>query len=395
MAAIGLENKREARSLQLPRRLIEAALVLLFLSMAIQVNPAVDFLAFYTAGQQVLSGHADRLFDLEAVAAAQESFEILGDGLFPFWYPPLYGALFAPLALLPLAVARLLWGLIGYAAIRAAIARSGAWSGLGRRGTLLLLAFPPLWIAVTLGQITPLTLLIFTTIAWVMWQGRPGVRTGLLAALALYKPQLLIPLVLLWLVRREWRALGGFTLGGLGIAAGSLLLSPTALYEYFFAAPTLMPLMQEELAARGTVTTLATVLIPGNPSGLTALLPALLILTVLIAAWRRPVTTYHHALLWLAVVLSTPYLGHYDLLLLLLPLTFLAPLLREDRWMAGAVGLLALSFLSWALGTGMAPPVAAAGLLWALCALRTFQSPVPLGRGALPAAGLRPDPARP
>jgi hypothetical protein len=62
-----------------------------------------DFLAFYTAGSFVRDGRADRLYDLRAVQAFErgvmqkENLEV-GKSFGPFWNPPFYAWVFAPLA---------------------------------------------------------------------------------------------------------------------------------------------------------------------------------------------------------------------------------------------------------------------------------------------------------
>src|SRR5688572_11003872 len=79
-----------------PFVLLELPLVLLLLIRATDVNPSVDFIAFYTAGKQVALGTSAHLYDLSSVVATQSGFAIPDDGMFPFWYPPLYAALFVP-----------------------------------------------------------------------------------------------------------------------------------------------------------------------------------------------------------------------------------------------------------------------------------------------------------
>ncbi len=65
-------------------------------------------------------------------------------------------------------------------------------------------------------------------------------------------------------------------------------------------------------------------------------------------AWstiRSPQSRYLQAMLWLAPVIVAPYLIIYDMLLIILPISFLAPLLRKDRLLqAGVASGLAGSF---------------------------------------------------
>src|SRR5207248_4149557 len=74
-----------------------------------------DFLAFYTAGTFVRTGRANQLYDLDAVRAfqrdlvAREHLELADTSFGPFWNPPLFAWVFAPLSRLPYHAAWLIW----------------------------------------------------------------------------------------------------------------------------------------------------------------------------------------------------------------------------------------------------------------------------------------------
>ncbi len=102
--------------------------------------------------------------------------QYIGQNITPFLYPPAYSLLFGPLALLPAWTARLAWLLLGLAAGLAAAKLSTRWSGFSfPLSALALLAFPPFAYSLAVGQISPLTLLIFSGIAAMEWGSR---RTG-------------------------------------------------------------------------------------------------------------------------------------------------------------------------------------------------------------------------
>src|SRR5260221_5513022 len=73
-----------------------------------------DFLAFYTAGAFLRDDRPHDLYDLDKVKAFQhdlarrENLEI-GESFGPFWNPPFYAWVFAPLARLPYHDALLAW----------------------------------------------------------------------------------------------------------------------------------------------------------------------------------------------------------------------------------------------------------------------------------------------
>src|SRR6185369_7186578 len=85
-----------------------------------------DFLAFYTAGSFVSEGRTHDLYDLEKVKifqhdlARHEQLEI-GESFGPFWNPPFYAWVFAPLARLPYRTALLTWEIINVACLFPAI----------------------------------------------------------------------------------------------------------------------------------------------------------------------------------------------------------------------------------------------------------------------------------
>src|SRR5215211_426637 len=75
-----------------------------------------DFLAFYAAGTFVRTGRSHQLYDLPAIKTfereviAREGLELRGDDAFgPYWNPPLFAWVFAPLSRLSYSAAWLVW----------------------------------------------------------------------------------------------------------------------------------------------------------------------------------------------------------------------------------------------------------------------------------------------
>src|SRR5206468_1915598 len=85
-----------------------------------------DFLAFYTAGHFLRTGQLDKIYDLPAVQQYQsqigrENGLDLGAGFGPFWNPPFYAWIFAPLAGLPYETALTIWWSINLACLAVSI----------------------------------------------------------------------------------------------------------------------------------------------------------------------------------------------------------------------------------------------------------------------------------
>ncbi|HEV2186697.1 MAG TPA: glycosyltransferase family 87 protein [Stellaceae bacterium] len=153
-----------------------------------------DFVSFYAAGRLADAGTPALAYDQTAHLAAEEA--IVGKGIqYQFFnYPPVYEALFAPIALLPylvafVAVAALT--LLFYLAVARRILDDYSAAAL-----LALLAFPAVWWNIGLGQNAFLTAALFG--AATLFIDRRPVLAGLCFGALCYKPHfaLLVPLAL-------------------------------------------------------------------------------------------------------------------------------------------------------------------------------------------------------
>lgn len=207
-----------------------AAYVALLASRA--VNPALlstnlsDFAVYYSAAHLTLTGHAGAIYQLHSIAV-QEA-RLAGyhtvTTVVPFSYPPYFALLLAPLALLPFGPAYLLWFLGNAVLVVAVLYHLERVSGLHGRPAVIFrlaaLAFPPTFLTLGLGQVAIVLLALFT--AATLWAVRQhDVATGACLALALLKPQYVLPFLVVLAARRRWRALAAFATG-----AGCLLLLP-------------------------------------------------------------------------------------------------------------------------------------------------------------------------
>jgi hypothetical protein len=187
----------------------------------------VDFAAFYTAGQAARAG-------LSPYWNALDRDPPIWDGVsrYPtsrFLYPPLAANAFAPLTLLPYAAAKHAWMALSLAAVAAALLLLARAVGAPAEVSLGVLAFAgafqPLVLHLERGQVDAITLLLVAAaLAPLVAHGRDTVAAGvLLAAGAVLKPVVagLVPFLLL---RRRFRAAGGFVLGAVAAALATVAL---------------------------------------------------------------------------------------------------------------------------------------------------------------------------
>jgi hypothetical protein len=195
---------------------------------------------------------------------------------------------------------------------------------------------------------------------------------GLLAALALYKPQQLIPLGAYWLIARRWRSLLGILLGAVLIGLVSYLLSPTSLANYINLSWEFFNLAQNTSTSGANLSLFA----QSTWVGIAVMIGALGLLVW--STIRSSGSRYLQAMLWLAPVIVAPYLIIYDMLLIILPISFLAPLLRKDRLMQAGVALVWLAALLAPFILNTRPLTWASLLLFLACAWRAFKPPAAL-----------------
>lgn len=167
----------------------------------------------------MLDGDVADLYDWDRQALAEQ-------GLFPpddpgdflaFAYPPFVALAYAPLALLPFRVAYAVHTLFMAGCVALAVrVLAPDLPRIGRYGAACLvfaLAFHPTFRAVGGAQNSAISTLLFVASGALVARGMP-VAGGFAAGLLLFKPQLAVPLVGLYLVERQPRALAGAALAG-------------------------------------------------------------------------------------------------------------------------------------------------------------------------------------
>ena len=332
-----------------------------------------DFTAFYAAGQCVQRGLGSQLYSMETQGRIQQEFAAgvkIRNGPLPFTHPPFEAALFVPFAFLSYSGAYWAWTAVSLllllaflVGLRSHVTRLRAWSeGLP---FLCGLAFFPVFVCLLQGQDSLLMLLLFGLAFAAMKSGRDFVA-GICLGLALFRFQLVLPVVAVVLLRRRWKVALGFAfaaaaLTGVSTAVvgwGPLLSYPRELLQFSHvqAATAMNPRNMPNL--RGLVSVLF------GEGNLAHGVLALLSLSLLgFAAWRwkadarRPDFDLGFGLTLVIAVIVSYHLMAHDLSVLLIPLLLAADWLLSERakgmarrLLVPAIGVLFLSplyFLLW------------------------------------------------
>jgi len=316
-----------------------AILIVLALSRDF-IDPAgkpvgTDFLGFWSAGRMALEGHAAEAYDYDREFAREKKALPWKDErnapFFPWPYPPMFLNVVALFALLPYGAALGAWLAatvpIYLASIRAILP--------GRNAMLVALAFPAVLSNLAHGQNGFLTAGLLGG-ALVLLDRRPwtsGIMFGLLA----YKPQFsaMIPLALL--VGGRWRTVFAAAITVAGTAALSWAMWGAGAWHAFFASlgvARALELEQGTVAREKVQSVFSAVRMLGGgigPAYAAQAVFAIAAMAALVWIWRKPVGgALKGAALATATMMVTPYLIDYDLIVLALPVAWLASLgLRE------------------------------------------------------------------
>jgi hypothetical protein len=223
-----------------------------------------DFTAFYTAGHFAHTGQFEKLYNVQAVKDFEQETGRraglkLGDSYGPFWNPPFYAWVFAPLSTLPYGKALLVWTLINLTCGAAAVALlvrmlAPAGSSLAKAGIewkswvlipLLLLVSMPFIQCISHGQNT-LTSLLLLSATVTFWRARKGMLAGMVAGLLFYKPQLGAVVAAVLVLTLGWRALVGVGITGVVLLAITMVTMPGVLTTYLHQLPINVRFMQIE-----------------------------------------------------------------------------------------------------------------------------------------------------
>lgn len=319
-----------------------------------------DFVPYFSAGHLIISGRSTGVYSLQQIGHFEQRLVAplrVVDGVMPFLYPPYAAVALAPLALLPYATAFWVWfgiNLVALCSCLVALTWYTGWTGV-RRAALwtCVLAFFPIVLSLVQGQISILVLALLTVCFIAIRTGHEG-AAGVCLALALIKPPLIAPVVLVLVVKRQWGTIAAFTL-----SAACLLAVPALLP----GSPSLSNYLGLSRQAAGWTSQIGgfqarlghglpsqiALLVPG-PAGtwLAVLAVALVLAGLVFLAARSPEIDLPFAAGVLTGILVSPHLLLHDLVVGILPtVLLLRASLRADLTRDAALGL---AFVSPLLG---------------------------------------------
>ena len=261
------------------------------------LNGEADFTAFYSAARVVAEGRGSQLYEFRTQSEFQRDFPARRTPLL-FYHPPFELLLFLPLAGLSFAHAYAAWMGLNLALLICMSYLRHPYDKMfplfrGLLALLLALAFFPVSWSMVQGQDSILLLLVFA-LAWMALRRSQSSRAGCILALGLFKFQFVLPFMAVLAVRKNWKALQGFLLTGLGLALVSLVpVGWQGLQSYFgflleinqrLAYGTIRPVSMPNL--RGLVTSLSGTTLPAPwPVAIIALMSLLLLI---LAVWHWP-----------------------------------------------------------------------------------------------------------
>jgi alpha-1,2-mannosyltransferase len=292
-------------------------------TLASHLHLAPDYLSFYAASLMTLEGTPARVYDVAAHDAIQKT-------LFPqsgyswFFYPPVYLLLCWPLAFTSYFVSVGLFIAATFAAF-VAMARKLAPSAVG---VAPFLAFPAVMMNATHGQNAFLTCALMGA-GLLCLSSRPVLAGALFGALA-FKPQLGLLLPVLLAFGGHWRAFfaAAATVAGLCLASlGAFGLETWT--AYIAALPEARRVLEDGVFGHEKFQSVFAMLRLAGASvsasyGVQGAVAVIVAALVAIAARRNRDALAGGALMCAGAALVTPFILRYDLVLLAIPLMWLA-----------------------------------------------------------------------
>ena len=188
-----------------------------------------DFRQLYVAGYMVRTGHRTQLYDYAAQTYFQNTLVSNDERALPFIRPAYQALMFVPFSLLPYRTAYLGFLLLNVLLLALAFlilqprlrGLSRVWPGLP---PALFLGFYPVALALMQGQ-DSILLLALLAAALVSLERNRDLTAGALAGVGLFKFQIVVPIVLLFLLWRRWRFVKGFLFSAILVGLLSFITS--------------------------------------------------------------------------------------------------------------------------------------------------------------------------
>src|SRR5215469_302896 len=328
-----------------------------------------DFIDPWSASWLTLHGTASAVYEVPLLWSAERmAVNYAGVGFAGFHYPPTYLLIVWPLALLPYA-----WSLLAWAAITFALYLIVMWTiDSGLDSLWLAIAFPGALVNLTNGQNGFLTLALLGG-ALLTLERRP-LLAGVLFGLMSYKPQygILVPIFLL--ATGRWRAIASAAITVALLAALSLGIFGEQTWQAFFAsiAFTRHVVLEQGGSGFGKLqSAFAAARLWGFSVATSyAVQGAVSLIATLVAIWiwrRTRNFELHAAALATGVLLMTPYMMDYDLVILALPIAWIALDGLRSGFVAWEKSLLVFAWLlplfARSVATGLLIPVAPLAML--------------------------------
>ena len=283
-----------------------------------------DFIIFWTGSRLALGGHAAQVYDTAAYHAAQSRLFGRDVGYFPFFYPPLYLLVCLPLALMPYFAALTAWlAVTGLAYWRV----TRAWLG-DRFGALPIAAFPAVLVNIGHGQNGFLTTALFGGATLVL--DRRPILAGILFGCMAYKPQLGLVIPLALIAAGRWKTIASAAATVLVLAGLSTAIFGLESWRGFLATlPLAKAALEQNLIGYAKLQSpFAAVRLLHGGLGLAYAIQIAVTLAVcagLVLLQRRSFRGGAEGpAMVTAALLASPYLLDYDLVLLAIPMAWMA-----------------------------------------------------------------------
>src|SRR5229473_911670 len=321
-----------------------------------------DFFSFYAAAEIFVKQGPSSVYDI----LTQKQYEIAITNrpadtfiVLPYFHPPFYTLLIAPLAFLSYRAAYYAMTAFNVALLIAltVILVRGSLRVHGRAvivAASLIAGFLPLFVTILQGQ-SDLVVLVPLAGAYMAWsRGRAG-WAGVLSALAFSKPQLLLLIPVLFITRRSWRAMAGFAGAVLALALVSVAgfgFNPVLDYVSSVGSWAIggqLPTHGQAVYTDTAVYSLRHILeiLPGGGKVIAfAILVGLLALVAISLSWRPDKPRLDFALAVAASLVLSPHQNVHDLALLVIPGFALADLALDGslRWPGIAALVLGVAY---------------------------------------------------
>ncbi len=306
-----------------------------------------DFSQVYAAGKMVLDGRAADVWDWDLHRAVQ--YDLHGPGLTEWYgwhYPPPFLLVATLLATMPYSLALFLWqgatlGPLAYTA-NSVTGRPDGW--------LFVAAAPVTMVCVMHGHNGFLTALLLGG-GLLLLDNRPFVA-GLLLGCLVYKPQFALLLPLLLLAARAWPAILGAAISSLALIGITLAIWGWPVWQAFLDS---LPLTQDVVIEQGRtgwekiMSPFAAVRAWGMAIGPAYAVQfiatvAAIAATLWLAVRSRP--DLRNAAATAAVIIATPYVLDYDLVVLLVGILFLWRDANAHGWLPWEKTMLAFVWIA-------------------------------------------------